>query len=125
MTEDERGAAGIESLPEDLVEAIHLAEGSEVLREALGDHVHEYLIRNKREEWDAFKAYVTPVRAGALPPHPLSRTSPIFRPILRGSSALSTYGFCTESPLTAESTEPIVGQTAEGRQAEGWRGSPR
>jgi transposase len=28
--------------------------------EALGDHVHEYLIRNKREEWDAFKAYVSP-----------------------------------------------------------------
>ena len=27
---------------------------------ALGDHVHEYLIRNKREEWDAFKAYVSP-----------------------------------------------------------------
>ena len=60
MTDDERGAAGIASLPEDLVEAIHLAEGSEVLREALGDHVHEYLIRNKREEWDAFKAYVSP-----------------------------------------------------------------
>ncbi len=53
-------AAGIRSLPEDLVEAIHLAEGSQVLRDALGDHVHEYLIRNKREEWDAFKAYVSP-----------------------------------------------------------------
>ncbi len=26
------------------------------MREALGAHVHEYLIRNKREEWDAFKA---------------------------------------------------------------------
>ena len=31
-----------------------------VLREALGDHVVEYLIRNKREEWDGYKAYVTP-----------------------------------------------------------------
>jgi glutamine synthetase len=60
MTEDERDAAGIASLPEDLVEAIHLAEGSEVLRTALGDHVHEYLIRNKRQEWDSFKAYVSP-----------------------------------------------------------------
>ncbi len=60
MTEEERDAAGIASLPEDLVEAIHLAEGSEVLRAALGDHVHEYLIRNKREEWDSFKAYVSP-----------------------------------------------------------------
>jgi glutamine synthetase len=60
MTEDERDTAGIASLPEDLIEAIHLAEGSEVLRTALGDHVHEYLIRNKRQEWDSFKAYVSP-----------------------------------------------------------------
>jgi glutamine synthetase len=60
MSDDERSVAGIRSLPEDLVEAIHLAEGSKVLREALGDHVHEYLMRNKREEWDSFKSYVSP-----------------------------------------------------------------
>jgi glutamine synthetase len=60
MSEEERRAAGIRSLPEDLNEAIHLAEESKVLREALGDHVHEFLIRNKREEWDSFKTYVTP-----------------------------------------------------------------
>jgi len=59
MDDADREAAGIRSLPEDLVEAIHLAEGSDVLREALGSHVHEFLIRNKRAEWDAFKAYVT------------------------------------------------------------------
>jgi glutamine synthetase len=59
MSEDERRAVGIESLPEDLFEAT-AAEGSELLRETLGDHVLEYLIRNKREEWDAYKAYVTP-----------------------------------------------------------------
>jgi glutamine synthetase len=60
MTEAERESAGIRSLPEDLIEAIHLAEDSDVLRAALGDHVLEFLIRNKREEWDAFKAYVSP-----------------------------------------------------------------
>jgi len=60
MSEAERRAAGIESLPEDLYEAIHLAEASELLREALGDHVVEYLIRNKREEWSTYQAYVTP-----------------------------------------------------------------
>ncbi len=60
MTEEERSAAGIRSLPEDLVEAIHLAEESKVLRDVLGEHVHEYLIRNKREEWDGYKTYVTP-----------------------------------------------------------------
>ena len=54
------GRAGIRSLPEDLHDAIGLAERSEVLREALGAHVHEFLIRNKRAEWDGYKAYVTP-----------------------------------------------------------------
>ena len=60
MTAEERAAAGIRSLPEDLNEAIHAAQDSKVLRECLGEHVHEFLIRNKREEWDAYKAYVTP-----------------------------------------------------------------
>jgi glutamine synthetase len=60
MTEVERRAAGIRSLPADLHEAIELASESKVLREALGEHVHEFLIRNKREEWDAYKSYVTP-----------------------------------------------------------------
>jgi glutamine synthetase len=60
MTESERAEAGIESLPEDLHEATRLAEGSELLRETLGDHVLSYLVRNKREEWDAYKSYVTP-----------------------------------------------------------------
>jgi glutamine synthetase len=60
MPEPERRAAGIESLPEDLFEAIKAAEGSELLRETLGTHVFEELLRNKREEWDTYKAYVTP-----------------------------------------------------------------
>src|SRR6266516_3321942 len=60
MGEEERRAARIESLPESLHEAIQVAEQSKVLRAALGEHVHEYLIRNKREEWDAYKGYVTP-----------------------------------------------------------------
>jgi glutamine synthetase len=60
LSEAERRAAGIESLPQDLYEAITMAEGSELVREALGDHVFEYLIRNKREEWDAYRAHVTP-----------------------------------------------------------------
>ncbi|HXF71705.1 MAG TPA: glutamine synthetase family protein [Actinomycetota bacterium] len=60
MTEEERRAAGIRALPEDLHDAILLAAGSKVLREALGEHVHEYLIRNKRQEWDGYKSYVTP-----------------------------------------------------------------
>src|SRR5213080_4019807 len=60
MSEAERRAAGIDSLPEDLYEAIRVADGSDLLRETLGDHVVEYLIRNKREEWDEYKGHVTP-----------------------------------------------------------------
>ena len=60
MTEEERHTAGIRSLPQDLHDAISLASESKVLRDALGEHVHEYLIRNKREEWDSFKSYVSP-----------------------------------------------------------------
>ena len=60
MSDDERRAAGIEALPEDLYDAIKVAERSELLREALGEHVVDYLLRNKKEEWDGYKAYVTP-----------------------------------------------------------------
>jgi glutamine synthetase len=59
MTEDERESAGIGTLPVDLYEAIKIAEKSELLREALGDHVFEYLLMNKKAEWDAYKAQVT------------------------------------------------------------------
>src|SRR3989449_4379788 len=51
MSEEERRAAGIQSLPQDLYEAIAAAERSELVRETLGDHVLEFLVRNKREEW--------------------------------------------------------------------------
>jgi len=59
MTPKERNKAGIESLPEDLYEAIKLAEKSKLLRDALGDKVFEYFIRNKKMEWDEYKAQVS------------------------------------------------------------------
>ena len=60
MTVAERDAAGIPSLPENLNEAVDAFEQSELMREALGDHVCEYVIRNKRAEWSEYKALVTP-----------------------------------------------------------------
>ncbi len=60
MTSMERLAAGIDALPESLAEAINVMEGSELVAEALGEHLFEYFIRNKRGEWDEYKAYVTP-----------------------------------------------------------------
>ncbi|MBN1629320.1 MAG: glutamine synthetase [Thermoleophilia bacterium] len=60
MTEAERAAAGIDSLPEDLYQAIQEFEKSSFVREALGDHVCDYLIRNKWAEWNDYKMLVTP-----------------------------------------------------------------
>jgi glutamine synthetase len=60
MTEEERQGLGIDSLPEDLHEAIQVCEASELVRETLGEHTFEWFIRNKRQEWDDYKAYVTP-----------------------------------------------------------------
>jgi glutamine synthetase len=60
MSGEERRALGLESLPDTLEDALHLMERSELLAEALGEHVFEWFIRNKREEWEEYKAYVTP-----------------------------------------------------------------
>ncbi|RLF33639.1 MAG: glutamine synthetase, partial [Thermoplasmata archaeon] len=59
MTEEEREKAGIVSLPADLNEAIKEAEKSTLLKEILGEHVFTYLIRNKKSEWEEYKAQVT------------------------------------------------------------------
>jgi glutamine synthetase len=60
MTPAERHAAGIESLPEDLHEAIAVCEHSDLVRQTLGEHTFEWFIRNKQREWDDYKAQVTP-----------------------------------------------------------------
>ena len=60
MTDDERRARGIVRLPDDLSEALHEMETSELVAEALGEQVFEYLLRNKRAEWNEYKRYVSP-----------------------------------------------------------------
>ena len=59
MSEGERCRAGIKSLPEDLFEAIKLTEESKLVKECLGQKVFEFFIRNKKLEWDEYKAQVT------------------------------------------------------------------
>jgi glutamine synthetase len=59
MTDAERKAAGIASLPGSLNDAIQLTEGSKLVREALGDHVFNAFIANKKAEWDAYRMNVT------------------------------------------------------------------
>jgi glutamine synthetase len=60
MTPEERAAEGIGSLPQSLTEAISAMEESELVAEALGEHVFDYFIRNKRSEWLDYKAHVSP-----------------------------------------------------------------
>jgi glutamine synthetase len=60
MSEQERRAAGIRSLPDNLHDAVVEMERSELVAEALGEHVFEWFIRNKREEWEGYRAHVTP-----------------------------------------------------------------
>ncbi|MFQ5809408.1 MAG: glutamine synthetase family protein [Armatimonadota bacterium] len=58
MSEEERERRGIERLPEDLGHAIEAAEGSEILRKALGDHIFNAFIENKKIEWRDYRAQV-------------------------------------------------------------------
>ena len=59
MSLQRRQSLGIRTLPSSLGEAIHLAETSELLYEALGDHVFNSLIENKKLEWDEYRSEVT------------------------------------------------------------------
>jgi glutamine synthetase len=59
MTEQERKERGIDHLPGSLWEAIEYAEGSDLLRRCLGDHLFESLLLNKKIEWSNFRRQVT------------------------------------------------------------------
>ena len=53
-------SSGIVRLPDDLFEAITEMESSDLVAVSLGEQVFEYLLRNKRAEWDEYKGYVSP-----------------------------------------------------------------
>ena len=59
MTEEERRKRGINTLPASLLEAVQLTEKSELVRKALGDHVFNAFIANKKIEWDQYRTQVT------------------------------------------------------------------
>lgn len=60
LSAKERAKAGMEELPQSLSEALDAMEGSDFVRETLGDHIFEWFLRNKRAEWADYKAQVTP-----------------------------------------------------------------
>ncbi len=59
MSPERRSKLGIPSLPGNLFEAVQLSERSELVREALGEHVFAKFIENKRIEWDRYRTKVS------------------------------------------------------------------
>lgn len=59
MTIDELEEQSVTFLPGNLDEAITKMEGSDLMRETLGSHVFEWFVRNKRDEWAAYKTHVS------------------------------------------------------------------
>jgi glutamine synthetase len=59
MSAEERQKRGIGTLPASLLEAIQLTGKSKVVRDALGEHVFEAFIQNKKIEWDDYRTQVT------------------------------------------------------------------
>jgi len=59
LDDSQRRAIGVEPLPTSLSEALDVMEGSDLVRETLGDHIFEWFLRNKRAEWSDFQSQVT------------------------------------------------------------------
>lgn len=55
----EREQMGVGTLPESLGEALKIAQGSELLKKALGDHVFNRFLEVKQKEWDEYRVQLT------------------------------------------------------------------
>ncbi|MFN0029188.1 MAG: glutamine synthetase family protein [Acidimicrobiales bacterium] len=60
LSPPQRAKLGITALPVNLEEALDEMERSELVAEALGDHIFEWFLRNKRAEFAEYRAQVTP-----------------------------------------------------------------
>lgn len=60
LSEHERRALGYEQLPSNLNDALAIMESSELVAETLGEQVFNFVLLNKRREWKAYGAQVTP-----------------------------------------------------------------
>lgn len=59
MTAAEKEAAGIDSLPANLKEAVEILKANPIAKEALGEHIFEKFVRGKEKEWDSYRTAVT------------------------------------------------------------------
>ena len=54
MSNEEKRNQGIESLPENLSEALHELENDEFVKEILGVEVYRHYLKTKKNEWDSY-----------------------------------------------------------------------
>jgi glutamine synthetase len=60
LDDAEKKKLGIDSLPGSLAKAIEKVEKSEIVRKALGDHIFNAFIENKKIEWDNYRIRIHP-----------------------------------------------------------------
>jgi glutamine synthetase len=58
LTDAERKEKGIETLPDNLGQAVSIAERSELVKKILGDHIFPRFIELKKKEWDDYRIQV-------------------------------------------------------------------
>ena len=61
LSDAERRALGYSALPASLDHALEYMEASELVAETLGEQVFNYVLLNKRKEWEAYRGQVTPL----------------------------------------------------------------
>jgi glutamine synthetase len=59
VTDAHMGSMGRKHLPRTLGEAIEAFEESELMRETLGDHICDFLLAEKRREWNEYCTTIT------------------------------------------------------------------
>jgi glutamine synthetase len=59
MSGKEKNKRGIFTLPDNLYEALLEVEKSEIVREALGEHIFNKFVENKKIEWDMYRTHVS------------------------------------------------------------------
>lgn len=59
MDEGRRASLGIETLPDNLYEAVKCMEGSELAKKTLGEHIFTKFIENKKIEWERYRTHVS------------------------------------------------------------------
>ncbi len=59
LTDRQMLEAGYTPLPRSLKEALDVFEGSQFMKDALGEHIHSFFLKKKRAEWHKFESTIT------------------------------------------------------------------